>query len=142
MLANRPRFFKFKRPFNRKLNKNVITSSQFSSNFLYGSFGIKILETCKLQYHHIETIRRVLVRPCKYNSKIWFRLSFDVPLTSKPLEARMGKGKGKLKCYVCVVKAGSLFLEIDNLLNWKALIILFRSLQKLPVKCSLVLRTK
>jgi large subunit ribosomal protein L16 len=117
MIAKRPRFFKFKRPFNKKLNKNVITRSRSLSKISYGSFGIKVLEACKLQYHHVETMRRVLTRPCKFNSKIWFRFSFDNPLTGKPLEARMGKGKGKLKYYVCLIKRGSFVLEIDNLVT-------------------------
>jgi large subunit ribosomal protein L16 len=114
-ISARPRYSKFKRPFNKKVKKNVITHSLVSSKIAYGSFGIKILETCKLQYYHIETMRRAIVRLCKFNSKIWFRLFFDTPLTSKPLEARMGKGKGKLKYYTCLVKRGSFILELDNL---------------------------
>src|SRR5690348_11078019 len=105
MLLSRPRFFKFKRPFKMKLKNNVITRTQTAANFLYGSFGIKALATCKLQYHHIEAIRRILLRPCKYTSKIWFRVSFDTPITGKPQEARMGKGKGKLKYYVCAIRS-------------------------------------
>jgi ribosomal protein L16/L10AE len=70
MIANRPKYFKFKRPFNKKLKKNTETLSELSSKIAHGSFAIKIFEACKLQYHHIETMRRVLARVCKFNSKI------------------------------------------------------------------------
>lgn len=70
MISKRPKFSKFKRPFNKKLRNDVVTLSQFSSKIVYGSFGIKVLESCKLQYHHVETMRRVLTRLCKFNSKI------------------------------------------------------------------------
>jgi len=140
MIANRPKYFKFKRPFNKKLKKNTETLSELSSKIAHGSFAIKIFETCKLQYHHVETMRRVLARVCKFNSKIWFRVSFDTPITGKPLEARMGKGKGKLKYYVCSLRRGTCILEIDNLTCWKAISALFGCLKKLPIKSSIRLR--
>jgi ribosomal protein L16/L10AE len=70
VLAKRPKFFKYKRPFNKKIKKNNKARSKFSAKIVYGSFGIKALETCKLQYHHVEAMRRVLTRVCKFNTKI------------------------------------------------------------------------
>jgi large subunit ribosomal protein L16 len=110
-----PRKNKYLKPFKEKLYKNAkLRVNSRSGVPCYGILSLKILETCKLQLHQVEAIRRLLNKWCKKKYKIKFNVNFSVALTKKPSEVRMGKGKGKICWYVCNVKAGSIFFEISG----------------------------
>lgn len=106
-----PDKFKYKDVFNRKIKKTKITNNFFISK---GTFGLKCLETFKITFSEAEAIRKAI--SFNYKSvKVWFNMAFNIPLKAKPLESRMGKGKGKLQYWVCTIKKGAIFLEIDNI---------------------------
>ena len=105
-----------------------------------GSFGIQALEPGWITSRQIETIRRVVVRHMKRRGKIWIRIFPDKPVTAKPAETRMGKGKGSVEHWVAVVKPGRILLEIDGVPEEIAREALRLSGYKLPIKTQVVSR--
>ncbi len=105
-----------------------------------GSFGIQALEPGWITSRQIETIRRVVVRHMKRRGKIWIRIFPDKPVTAKPAETRMGKGKGSVDHWVAVVKPGRILLEIDGVPEETAREALRLSGYKLPIKTQVVSR--
>lgn len=132
MLLKQPRFFKWKKAFKQKITCSSTTKKLIIPKF--GSFGVKALESGKLQYHQIESMRRVLIRFCKKTSKLWFHPIFSVSLTKKPSEVRMGKGKGKLDSWVANVISGQILIEIENLSAEKAGVLFRKIANKAPIK--------
>jgi len=132
MLLKQPRSFRWKRAFKQKIMCTTKTKKLTSPHF--GFFGIKVLETGKLQYHQIESIRRILIRFCKKSSKLWFHPIFSVSLTKKPSEVRMGKGKGKFDRWVANVIAGQILIELENVSPLKAGILFKKICNKSPIK--------
>ncbi|BBA84686.1 50S ribosomal protein L16 [endosymbiont of Euscepes postfasciatus] len=80
----------------------------------FGSFAIVSMESGRITSFQIESTRRVITKILKKESKIWIRIFPDKPFTKKPLEVRMGKGKGNLEYWVSFIKPGSILYEIDN----------------------------
>mgnify|MGYP000932519840 CR=1 FL=1 len=106
----------------------------------FGSFGLKSLEPSRITSRQIESARIAMTRYMKRDGKVWIRIFPDKPVTSKPAEVRMGKGKGSLDHYVALVKPGTIMFEIDGVSSEIAHEALRLAAQKLPVATRTVVR--
>lgn len=106
----------------------------------FGSFGLKSLDTARITNRQIESARIAMTRYMKREGKVWIRIFPDKPITAKPQEVRMGKGKGALDHYVAVVKPGRVMFEIDGVPKSVAVEALRLAAQKLPVLTKVVTR--
>ena len=106
----------------------------------FGSFGLKSLDASRITNRQIESARIAMTRYMKREGKVWIRIFPDKPITSKPAEVRMGKGKGALDHYVAVVKPGTIMFEMDGVSLPVAKEALRLAAQKLPVMTSFVVR--
>lgn len=110
------------------------------STVAFGSFGLKALEHSRITSRQIESARIALTRNMKREGKVWIRIFPDKPITSKPAEVRMGKGKGALDHYVCEIKPGRILFEIEGVSQELAYASLRLAAQKLPILCKAVTR--
>lgn len=106
----------------------------------FGSFGMKAMEFGFITSRQIEAARVALTRYMKREGKVWIRIFPDKPITSKPLEVRMGKGKGALDHYVARVQPGRIMFEIDGVSLDRAQEALRLGAQKMPIKTKFVVR--
>ena len=106
----------------------------------FGSFGLKSLERGRLTSRQIEAARIAMTRYMKREGKVWIRVFPDKPMTSKPAEVRMGKGKGALDHYVAVIKPGRIMFEMDGVPIETAREALRLAAQKLPIATKMVIR--
>lgn len=106
----------------------------------FGSFGLKSLESARITSRQIESARIAMTRYMKREGKVWIRIFPDKPITSKPLEVRMGKGKGALDHYVAPIQPGRIMFEIDGVPADVAKEALRLAAQKLPVITKMVTR--
>lgn len=106
----------------------------------FGNFGLKALESGWITDRQIEAARVALTRYMKREGKVWIRIFPDKPVTSKPAEVRMGKGKGALDHWVAVVKAGTIMFEAEGVPLDVAQEALRLAGQKLPIKVKFVVR--
>jgi len=106
----------------------------------FGSFGLKAIENGRITNRQIESARVAMTRYMKREGKVWIRIFPDKPITSKPLEERMGKGKGNLDHYVAQVKAGRIMFELDGVPRAVAEEALRLAAQKLPLLTKTVTR--
>ena len=110
------------------------------SSIAFGSFGLKALEATRITNRQIEAARIAMTRYMKREGKVWIRIFPDKPITSKPAEVRMGKGKGALDHYVAVVKPGRIMFEMDGVPREVAEEGLRLAAQKLPCITKIVVR--
>lgn len=106
----------------------------------FGSFALKSQDSGRLTSRQIESARIALTRYMKREGKVWIRIFPDKPITAKPAEVRMGKGKGALDHWVAIVKPGTIMFEIDGVPAETAKEALRLAGQKLPVLTSFVTR--
>jgi large subunit ribosomal protein L16 len=106
----------------------------------FGSFGIKSLEPAWITSRQIEAARIAVTRFMKREGQVWIRIFPDKPVTKKPAEVRMGKGKGAPSHWVAVVNPGRIMFEADGVPYEIAKEALRLAAQKLPVKCKFVVR--
>jgi large subunit ribosomal protein L16 len=106
----------------------------------FGSFGLKALERGRLTSRQIEAARIAMTRYMKREGKVWIRVFPDKPMTSKPAEVRMGKGKGALDHYVAPIKPGRIMFEMDGVPMETAKEALRLAAQKLPILTKMVVR--
>lgn len=88
--------------------------AQRGSSVSFGDFGLKAVERGQISSRQIEAARRAMSRYVKRGGKIWIRIFPDKPMTQKPLEVRMGKGKGNVEYWVALVKPGTVLYEIEG----------------------------
>jgi len=110
------------------------------SNISFGEYGLKATDRGRLTARQIEAARRAMTRHIKRGGKIWIRVFPDVPVSKKPLEVRMGKGKGSVEFWACKVKPGRIMFEIDGVTDAVAREALRLGAAKLPVRCKVVTR--
>lgn len=110
------------------------------SKISFGSFGLKSLDFSRLTSRQLEAARIALTRHMKREGKVWIRVFPDKPLTSKPAEVRMGKGKGAVDHYVCEVQPGRIIFEVEGVPADIAIRSLELAAQKLPILCKAVTR--
>lgn len=106
----------------------------------FGEFGLKSLEPCWLTNRQIEAARIAMTRHIKRGGKIWIRVFPDKPVTKKPAETRMGKGKGAPEYWVAVVKPGRVLFEIEGISETLAREALRLAANKLPMRTKFVSR--
>lgn len=125
----------------RRNQKGVIKgNAQRGARIAYGSFAIKSLDEGFITSRQIESARIAVTRYMKREGKVWIRIFPDKPITSKPAEVRMGKGKGAPSHWVAVVKPGRIMFEIDGVPLAVGQEALRLAAQKLPVKTKFVVR--
>ena len=125
----------------RKQHKGRIRGAAkggFDLNF--GSFGLKAIEPERITARQIEAARRAMTRHMKRQGRVWIRIFPDVPVSSKPTEVRMGKGKGSVDFWACRVKPGRVMFEIDGVGESVAREALRLAAMKLPIKTRVVAR--
>ena len=125
----------------RKAHKGRIrglAKGGFSLNF--GSYGLKALEPERITSRQIEATRRAITRHMKRAGRVWIRIFPDVPVSKKPTEVRMGKGKGSPEFWAARVKPGRVMFEIDGVPDSVAREALALGAAKLPIKCKIVAR--
>jgi len=106
----------------------------------FGSYGLKALEQHWLTDRQIEAARQALTRHMKREGNVWIRVFPDKPITRKPLEVRMGKGKGNLEFWAAVVKPGRILFEVDGVSAQTAKESLELAAGKLPIKTKFIVR--
>jgi large subunit ribosomal protein L16 len=130
-----------KRQKYRKMHKGRNRGLAFKgSSISFGTFALKSLEFGRLTGRQIEAARIALTRHMKREGKVWIRVFPDKPLTSKPAEVRMGKGKGAVDHYVAEVQPGRIIFEIEGVTPEIAYASLRLGAQKLPMLCKTVTR--
>ena len=110
------------------------------SDLDFGSFGLKAMEPERITARHIEAARRALTRHIKRQGKVWIRIFPDVPVSKKPLEVRMGSGKGSPEYWVCRVKPGRIMFEVEGIAETLAREAFELAAAKLPMKTKFVKR--
>ena len=108
----------------------------------FGDYGLKALDAGWITNRQIEAARIAIARHAKRGGKVWIKIFPDKPLTSKPAETRMGKGKGSPEKWVAVVRAGRIMYEMAGVTEAVAMQALERAASKLPVRCKIVKRSK
>jgi large subunit ribosomal protein L16 len=108
----------------------------------FGEFGLKAIEAVWLTNRQIEAARVAMTRSIKRGGKIWIRIFPDKPVTKKPAETRMGKGKGAPEYWVAVVKPGRVLFEIEGVTEAQAREALRLGARKLPMKTKFVTRAE
>lgn len=130
-----------KRTKHRKVFKGRMKgNAQRGSQLTYGSFGLKSLDAKWITARQIEAARVAATRYMKREGQMWIRIFPDKPITKKPLEVRMGKGKGGVEYYAAVVKPGRILFEMDGIPMEVAQEALRLAAQKLPVRTKFVIR--
>jgi large subunit ribosomal protein L16 len=110
------------------------------SQLAYGSFGIKAMEGAWITARQIEAARIAVTRYMKREGQVWIKIFPDKPITKKPAEVRMGKGKGSPEYWVAVVKPGAIMFEIEGVDSTVAKEALRLAGQKLPITTKFVVR--
>ncbi len=130
-----------KRTKYRKQQKGRIKGiAHRGSTISFGSFALKSLDAAFITNRQIEAARIAMTRYMKREGKVWIRIFPDKPITSKPAEVRMGKGKGALDHWVAVVKPGTIMFEMDGVPQDVAYEGLRLAAQKLPVLTKTITR--
>ena len=125
----------------RKMQKGRVKgTAQRGARVNFGDFGIKALEPGWITSRQIEAARIAMTRRMKRVGKVWIRIFPDKPITKKPAETRMGKGKGSPEYFVAVVKPGRILFEVGGVPEDIAREAMRLAIQKLPIKCKVVVR--
>ena len=137
MALMRPRQTKF-----RKWKKYYIKSFEYKANKVrFGAYGMVALEGAHITAKQIEAARRILTRQLKKVGRVWIRIFPHIPVTSKPVEVRMGKGKGAVSHFIAPVKPGTVMFEVDGASDIVSKEALLKAGKKLPIKVGFVDRS-
>jgi large subunit ribosomal protein L16 len=130
-----------KRTKHRKAQKGRIREvAKRGTTIAFGSFALKSQEAIWLTNRQIEAARQALTRAMKREGNVWIRVFPDKPITRKPLEVRMGKGKGNPEFWAAVVEPGRIIFECDGVTEQVAKEALNLAAQKLPIKTKFIIR--
>ena len=125
----------------RKAHRGRMTGKANRGNKLaYGDFGLQCLDPHWITSNQIEAARVEMTRYCKRMGKVWIKIFPDKPVSKKPAETRMGKGKGATEYWVAVVKPGRILFELSEVNEKMAREAMRLAAGKLPVKCKFVKR--
>ncbi len=128
-----------KRVKRRKVQRGRMRGKASRGNTLtYGEYGIQALEPAWITSNQIEAARRAMTRHVKRGGKIFIKIFPDKPVTKKPAETRMGKGKGSPEYWVAVVKPGRILFEMSGISEDLAREAMRLAIHKLPIKCKFV----
>jgi large subunit ribosomal protein L16 len=130
-----------KRTKHRKSQKMPVKgNAKRGATLAFGSFGLKALATVHMTERQIEAARQAMTRAMKREGSVWIRIFPDKPITRKPAEVRMGKGKGNPEGWAAVVKPGRILFEADGVTVEVAKEAMLLAAQKLPIKTKFVMR--
>jgi large subunit ribosomal protein L16 len=128
-----PKKTKFRKTFKGKIHGDAKGGTDLN-------YGLKALEPDRITARQIEAARRAITRHIKRQGRLWIRVFPDVPVTSKPAEVRMGKGKGAIEYWAARVKPGRILFELDGVPGPIAAVAFSRAMEKLPIKTKVVAR--
>lgn len=131
-----PKRMKFRKMFKGR-NRGLANGTEVS----FGTFGLKAVGRGRLTARQIESARRAMTRHIKRQGQIWIRVFPDKPITSKPLEVRMGKGKGNVEYWVCQIQPGKVLYEMNGVSEVIAREAFTLAAAKLPIKTTFVTKT-
>ena len=131
-----PKKTKFRKQFKGRIHGN----SKGNYSLTYGSFGLKAIEPERVTSRQIEAARKAITRYLKRAGRMWIRIFPDVPVSKKPAEVRMGKGKGSIEFWACRVKPGRILFEVDGVSEQIAKEALYKASAKLPIKTKFIKR--
>ena len=131
-----PKRTKFRKVMNSR-NRGLATGHNLS----FGEIGLQATDRCRMTARQIESARRAMTRHIKRQGKIWIRIFPDKPITKKPLEVRMGKGKGSVEYWVAQIKPGQVLFEMQGVEEIVAKEAFELAAAKLPVKTMIIKRT-
>ena len=131
-----PKRTKFRKQFKGRIHGLAKGGSVIN----FGNYGLKATEPERITSRQIEAARRALTRHMKRQGRVWIRIFPDIPVTAKPIEVRMGKGKGSVDRWVAKVKPGRVMFEVDGVAEDVAKEALRLAAMKLPVKCRFIVR--
>ena len=130
-----------KRTKYRKAHKGRIHGlAKGGTTLNFGAFGLKAVERARISARQIEAARRAITRHIKRAGRMWIRIFPDLPISAKPTEVRMGKGKGNPEYWACRVKPGRIMFELDGVPGLLAREAFRRGAAKLPVRTRFVMR--
>ena len=130
-----------KRSKHRKMQKGRMKGdAKRGTTIAFGTYGLKALDQHWITDRQIEAARQALTREMKREGNVWIRIFPDKPITKKPAEVRMGKGKGSLEYWAAVVKPGRIIFEIDGVDEKVARASLSLAAGKLPIKTKFMIR--
>ena len=126
----------------RKQHKGRIKGvAKGGSDLNFGTYGLKALEPERVTARQIEAARRAMTRHMKRQGRVWIRIFPDVPVTAKPIEVRMGKGKGSVEYWVAEIQPGKVLYEMEGVSEELAREAFDLAARKLPFKTTFVTRT-
>jgi large subunit ribosomal protein L16 len=127
----------------RKMHRGSRTGmASRGQNVAFGEYGLQSLERCWLDTKQIEAARVAVTRFMKRRGKVWIRIFPDKSFTKKPLETRMGKGKGPLESWVAVIRPANVLIEVDGVTEAVARESMRLAATKLPIKTKFISRHK
>ena len=126
--------------FRKMHNGRIKGEAKGGTDLNFGTYGLKATEPERITARQIEAARRAMTRHMKRQGRVWIRIFPDLPVTSKPIEVRMGKGKGSVDFWACKVKPGRMMFEIDGVAEPIAREALRLAAMKLPIKTRVVVR--
>lgn len=118
----------------RKSFKNKVKGLEYRNSLSFGSYGLKALESCRITARQIEAARRAITRKMKREGRVWIQIFPHIPVTAKPTEVRMGKGKGSVSYWAISIKPGKILFEVDGVSLELAKQALNFGAGKLPIK--------
>ena len=125
----------------RKAHKGRIHGNASRCDKLnYGTFGLKAMQPNRIIAKQIEAARVALTRYMKRQGRVWTRIFPNIPISKKPIEVRMGKGKGSPEYWACRVKPGRIIFEVDGVDEATARVALYKASTKLPIKTKFIKR--
>ena len=128
-----------KRVKHRRVHRGRMTGKAYRGNKIaYGDFGLQACEPTWITSNQIEAARVAMTRYCKRFGKVWIKIFPDKPISKKPLETRMGKGKGAPEYWVAVVKPGKVMFELGGVDESIAREAMRLAAAKLPIKCKFI----
>ena len=131
-----PKRTKFRKAHKGRIHGNAKGGTSLN----FGAYGLKAMQPDRITARQIEAARRAITRHIKRQGRVWIRVFPDVPVSQKPTEVRMGKGKGSPEYYACRVKPGRIIFEIDGVSEEVAREALYKASAKLPIKTKFIKR--
>jgi large subunit ribosomal protein L16 len=123
----------------KKMQKGKLTKTNFRSNRLtFGSIGLKAIKSGTISSRHIEAARQAIVRKLSRKGKLWIRVFPTIPITAKPIEVRMGKGKGNVSHWGVKISSGTVLFEVDGIAKNIAISAFQTGGAKLPIKTAIL----
>ena len=133
-----PKKTKFRKAFKGRIHGNAKGGTELN----FGAFGLKAMEPERITARQIEAARRAITREMKRQGRVWIRIFPDVPVSSKPTEVRMGKGKGSPEFWAARVAPGRIMFEIDGVAEDIAREALRLGAAKLPIRTRFIQRMR